>query len=113
MATVGTQNPGLNGITPTVATASGGGDKVSPGTRLHVLNGAGAPIDLTITTPGTVRGRAIADTVITVPNGTFPANCKIVDLPPDLYQNPSDGLVALSWSSATTVTFWTEGPVTV
>lgn len=111
MATVSTLNPGIDGKAVVVAAASGGGDRFSPGTRVHVINGGGAPITATLTTPGNVRGRAIADTVITVPNGTFPVNCQAFDVPVDLYQDPTDGLVGVAWSSATSVTFWVEGPV--
>jgi hypothetical protein len=35
---------------------------------LHVINGGGAPINVTITTPDTVDGLAIADQVIAVTN---------------------------------------------
>lgn len=113
MATVATQNPGLAGAQITTATASGGGDKVSPGTRVHVHNGQGAAITVTVATPGTARGGlAIADKTVTVTNGSFPANLVAFDVPADPYQDPSDGLVALSWSSTTSVTFWAEGPVT-
>jgi hypothetical protein len=112
VAIVATQNPGLAGITPTVATASGGGDRVAPGTRIHVINGGGAPINCTVTTPGTVRGNAIADTVIACPNGAVPTGLKTFDLPTgDFYTDPADGLVGLAWSATTSVTFWVEGPV--
>lgn len=111
MAIIATQTPGQAGITPSVSTAAGGGDKVSPGCRVHVVNGAGAPITVTIATPNTVRGLAIADQTVTVPNGTFPANLKSFDVPADLYRNPSDGLVDITYSSATSVSLWVEGPV--
>lgn len=111
MATVGAQQPGLTGVTPSLAAASGGGDKVPPGSRVHVVNGSGSPIDVTIVTPGTVEGLAIADRVITVPDGVFPANCKAFDVPGRLYADPTDGLVSLQWSSASDVSFWVEGPV--
>jgi hypothetical protein len=111
MAIVSTINPGLDGAAVTVANASSGGDKVAPGTRVHVINGGGAPVTLTVPTPGSVRGRAIADTQITIPNGAFPANMRVFDVPGDLYADPSDGLVNLQWSAVTNVTLWTEGPV--
>lgn len=113
MATVATQNPGLAGAQITTAAASGGGDKVAPGARVHVVNGGGGSVTCTITTPGTARGGlAIADKVITCPNGSFPANLTAFDVPSDPYEDPADGLVALTWSGTTTVTFWAEGPVT-
>lgn len=113
MAIVATQNPGTAGSTPSVAAASAGGDKVSPDTRLHVINGGGASINVTIATPGVVDGTLLVDNrVIAVPNGAFPANSKSIDLPGRLYRNPTDGLVDLTWSGTTSVTFWVEGPVT-
>jgi hypothetical protein len=111
VAIVATQNPGLTGVTPAPANASAGGDKVAPGSRVHVVNGGGAAITVTIATPGTVRGLAVADQTVSVPNGAFPANCKAFDVPPDLYQDPADGLVNLAWSATASVTFWVEGPV--
>lgn len=112
MAIVATQNPGTGGLTPTASPASAGGDKVSPGTRLHVHNGGAAPIDVTIATPMVVDGDlALPNRVITVPNGAFPANFRSIDLPAELYRNPSDGMVDLTWSATASVTFWTEGQV--
>ena len=34
---------------------------------LHVKNASGAPINVTLVTPSTVRGRAVADDVVAVP----------------------------------------------
>jgi hypothetical protein len=91
---------------------SGAGDKFAPGTRVHVVNGGGAPITATIATPKTERGLTIEDREITIANGSFPANCKFFDIPTgDLYTDPEDGLVTVTWSSVTSVTFWVEGPV--
>lgn len=109
MATVTAQNPGTAGAAPTMNSASGGGDKVSPGVRLLVVNGGSTSSTLTIATPLTVDGLALADRTVTVPNGTFPANAKFVDVPASLYQQPSDGLCHLSWSTTTSVTFASLG----
>lgn len=105
MATVGTQNPGTAGAAPTMVAASAGGDKVAPGVRLLVVNGGGASIDLTLATPLTVDGLALADRTVAVPNGAFPANAKVIDVPSNLYQDPADGLCSLTWSAVTSVTF--------
>ncbi|MFC7655973.1 hypothetical protein ACFQV8_04940 [Pseudonocardia benzenivorans] len=51
MAAVGAQTPGLAGIQPTTSAASAGGDTVPTGSRVHVLNTGGAPVNCTITTP--------------------------------------------------------------
>lgn len=111
MATVSTLGASLAGTTVTAAAASAGGDRFAPGTRVHVVNGSAAPIDAIITTPNTVRGLAIDNQVINVPNGTFPANIKFFDVPSDLYRDPADGLVGVAWSASASVTFWVEGPV--
>lgn len=111
MATVSTLGASLTGTTVTAAAASAGGDRFAPGTRVHVVNGAAAPIDAILTTPGTVRGLPIGDRTISIPNGTFPANTKFFDVPADLYQDPVDGLVGVAWSASASVTFWVEGPV--
>lgn len=105
MATVATQNPGTAGAVGTYAVAAAGGDKVAPGVRLHVVNGGGSAITLTIATPFTKDGLALADRTVSIPNGAFPANAKFVDVPSDLYQDPTDGLCALTWSAVTSVTF--------
>lgn len=43
-------------------------DNRSQEVYLHVKNGGGAPIDVTITTPGTIDGMAIPDLVVSVTN---------------------------------------------
>ena len=105
MATVPTQNPGTAGAAPTMATASASGDRISPGTRLLVINGGGASVNLTIATPLVVDGLALADRTIAIPNGTFPANSRVIDVPSTLYEDPADGLCGLSWSTTTSMSF--------
>lgn len=67
---------------------------------LHVVNGAGAPINVTITTPNAVDGLAVADLVVAVPNGE---SRFIGPFPPGIYNNGS-GNVLVDYSSGTTVT---------
>ncbi|MGD9989305.1 hypothetical protein [Pseudonocardia sp.] len=111
MATVAKQNPGLDGIQPTTSNASGGGDKVPAGARVHVLNTGSGSVNCTINTPGTARGGlAIADKVIACPNGTGSAGTTIFDVPTDPYAD-ADGLVSLTWSGTTNVVFYALGPV--
>lgn len=103
MATRPTQTAAaITGTVPTYHAASGGGDKVSPnaGTLLHVINLSGSSINLTISTPGTYQGRAVADDVIAVADG---AAGKFIPMQ-SVYKG-SDGLASLSWSATTTVTF--------
>jgi len=67
---------------------------------LYVKNG-GAQITVTISTPGTVDGLAIADLVVTVPATT--GERMIGPFPAGIY-NQSDGNVYVDWSSVTSVT---------
>lgn len=71
---------------------------------IEVTNGAGAPINVTVTTNGnynTVGGaHAVADEVIAVTNGTSKV---IGPWEPTLY-NDSSGNVLIDWSSGTTIT---------
>lgn len=112
MATVGTQAPGTQGLVPVVAAASAGGDKILPGGRLHIINGAAAPITVTLVTPGVLDGNlAVADRTFTVPNGVFPANFGVIDVPSELYRSPADGLASITWSASASVSFFVLGAV--
>jgi hypothetical protein len=64
---------------------------------LLCVHGAGAS-NLTIVTPGTVRGKAIADTVVAL---TAAGTTLVGPFPPDLYNDPATGLVTASVSEAT------------
>jgi len=101
MATLPTQSVALTGVGPTYQAAAGGGDKcvTGPGVYIHVKNGGGSPITVTLTTPGTVDGLAIADRAVTV------ANAGEQKIPiTDLYKSPTDGLCAIGYSGVTSVT---------
>lgn len=69
-------------------------------TFVYVNNGGGAPITVTVLTPGTVDGLAIADRAVTVANAT---NRLIGPFPKDIY-NQADGTVHVNFSGVTTVT---------
>lgn len=71
---------------------------------IEVINGAGAPITVTVTTNGNYNTSGgthpVADDAITVTNGTS----KIIGpWDPGLY-NDASGNVLLDWSSGTTIT---------
>lgn len=66
---------------------------------LHVKNGAGSDITVTVTTPNTVDGLAIADQDIVVTAGE---ERMIGPFPPGIYN--SDGNVLVDYSSGTSVT---------
>lgn len=70
-------------------------------TFLHVKNGSGSPITLTLVTDGTANGHPIDDTVITV--GATTGEQLVGPLPMNLY-NVTSTSISLTWSSTTTVT---------
>jgi hypothetical protein len=88
------------GTAPTYAAASVGGDTAPVGKDLflHVFNGSGASITVTVVTPGTVNGLAIADAALVIPAGDqgFVPLAK-------MYRNPSTGLANITYSAVTTV----------
>src|SRR4051812_43420173 len=102
MATLATQSITTAGITPTFAAAAGGGDKCLPGagTYLHIKNGGGGSITVTLVTPATVDTLAVGDRAVAVGAG---AEAKIA-VPDTLYRDPADGLASITYSGVTTVT---------
>lgn len=105
MATVGvgviTRAANVEELDPRTASASG--DKFAAGstTWCYWANSSGAPITVTVATPGNVRGLAIADLAVAVPangyaiRGPFPA---------DVFGD-SGGQVAMTYSTHTALTF--------
>ena len=92
------------GITPTynAATVTQGDGFSNDGfTFIHVLN-TGVQSVLTIQTPGTLDGQAVADRTVTIPATT--GTKMIGPFPPDQY-NQSDDQVYLDWSSVSGVSF--------
>lgn len=90
------------GLEETYAAVNGtDGNKFQNDGRMFLLvkNGAGAPITVTIQTPTTVDGLAVADQTIVVTNGE---QRMIGPFPPNLYN--TDGFVYVDYSSGTTVT---------
>ena len=83
--------------------AAGGGDAFLPSatTYVRVNNGQGSPITVTFATPGTVGGNAIADGGGSVTN----AQARVFGpFPPQLFADPTTGLVTTTYSSSTSVT---------
>lgn len=103
MAALTNQTINLAGVGPTYAAAAGGGDTCDPGSRtfLHVKNGGGAGITVTLTTPGQKAGLAIADPAITVPAG---GERMIGPLDAPTFADPTTGKVGIAYSGVTTVT---------
>jgi hypothetical protein len=81
MAVLTVQEISRSGLNPSYDSAAAGGDEVPNDeiTFLHIKNGSGSSIDVTIQTPGTVDGLAITDRTVAVPAsaermiGPFPA----------------------------------------
>lgn len=101
MAVVATEPVPTTGLDATANAASAGGDKVRPDSIVRVINGSGVSLTVTMVTPQTVDGDlAVTDRTVSVPNG----EARYIRATA-LYRNPSDGLVALTWSTDTSVTF--------
>jgi hypothetical protein len=102
VATLDIQVISLSGLEPAYDPAAGGGDKVRPGEHvfLHVKNADDASHTVTIVTPGTVKGQAIADLAVAVPAGED----RMIPVPADLFRNPVDGLASITYDAVTDVT---------
>ena len=68
---------------------------------VHVKNGSGGDIVLTVPTPAKAGGMEIADQVITITAGEE----RFVGPFPTAYFNQTDGQVYLDWASVTSLTF--------
>lgn len=102
-----TQVVAATGIVPTFTAASAAGNSID-GTGdvfLGVVNGGGGSINVTVKTPATVDGLAVADQVVAVANG---ATKWIGPFPARTYTVPSgqtdEGLVQVDFSGVTSVT---------
>lgn len=102
MATISYTHPTIFGVTYAPVAASVGGDKVSPGPGLVLItNGGGSTITVTIAVPGNDKyGHALADITVSIPAAGVRA---IGPFSNDL-ADPSDGLVAITYSAVTSVT---------
>ncbi|MFF7991770.1 hypothetical protein ACFZDG_18495 [Kitasatospora xanthocidica] len=104
MATLPTQVISLAGLSPAYSAAAGGGDKVAMSgdrTFLHVKNGGGAPVAVTLTATGAVRGQTVTSPTVSVPAS---GERMIGPLTADLLAGASDGLAAIAYSATTSVT---------
>jgi hypothetical protein len=103
MALLATQGVTFAGVQPSLAAATGGGDSFTPANNLflYVNNGGGSSITVTVVTPQTTRGQAIADLSVSVVNGT----ARFIRISPsDFFADPTTGLGAITYSGVTTVT---------
>jgi hypothetical protein len=102
MAVLTVQAVSRTGITPSYAAAAGGGDSfVNDGDCfVHIKNGGGAPITLTVAVQAKVMGLTITNIALSVTNAQ---ERMIGPFPPDLF-NDAGGSVQLTYSGVTTVT---------
>lgn len=103
MALLATQSIAPAGLADALAAAAGGGDTFRPddGTFLRVNNGGGSPVTVTVVTPETSHGLAIADLAVVVPAG---ASRMIGPFPSHLFADPTTGLASVTYSGVTSVT---------
>ncbi|MEV4287352.1 hypothetical protein AB0K40_17750 [Nonomuraea bangladeshensis] len=100
MAAIPLQTLAPGGAASTLVNASGGGDTcpAGDGIFLEVNNGSVSAVTVTLATPGTVNGLAIADRAITIPAG------ERWKIPVGRMYAKADGSADVTYSSATTVT---------
>lgn len=100
MATYSTQSITTAGVAVTYS-AVASADRFLPADHcfLHVKNGGGTTLTVTIVTPGTQDGLAIADRTVSLTAGTD----QMIAIPPAYYRS-SDGLGDVQYSATTSVT---------
>lgn len=101
MATLTVEKMDWDGLSPTGAAASSGGDQApcGPGRFLYVSNASTGSVTVTVATPGTVRGAAIEDAAPSVAAGAV----HMLPLLKTLYAD-SDGLASVTYSASASVT---------
>ena len=90
------------GLSPTYAAANADGEAFQNSGReiIHVKKSSAGGATLTIQTPQTIQGLAVAEKTITVPGS---GEIFVKPLPPSTF-NQNDGKVYLDWSSETDIT---------
>jgi hypothetical protein len=105
MAALTTQAIIRAGLTPSFASAAGGGDTFNPDldTYLRVKNASGSSITVTVVTPRTDPvGNAVADTTFTVPATT--GDVIAGPFPAEIYADPVTGVANITYSGVTSLT---------
>jgi hypothetical protein len=100
VATLTTRQASIAGASFVPDNAAAGGDLVACDDRLvlYAANTSGAPITITVATPNTISGLAIADTAVSVP-----ATTGVVFIGPLvawLYADPADGFAHVTYSAS-------------
>lgn len=104
MALLTTQSISKAGIVPTYTAAAGGGDTMVPGATdfLHVKNGGGSSITVTLAIPASLTFDGLA---VTSPTATITAGSEqMIKVIPERYRDPTTGLAVITYSGVTTVT---------
>lgn len=101
MAALATTTVGLTGAAVAYTAAAGGGDdcQTGAGVLLLVKNGDASDHTVTLATPGTVNGLAIADRAVAVAAGAEMA----IPITND-YRNPATGRASITYDAVTSVT---------
>jgi len=101
MAALTTTVVGVAGATVAYTAAAGGGDtcQAGAGMLLLVKNGDASSHTVTLVTPGTVNGLAIADRPVVVAAGAEVAIPVTND-----YRNPSTGRASITYDAVTSLT---------
>lgn len=103
MALLAPQYPRITGTAITFSSAAGGGDTIAPAPSsvLHVRNGSGSPITVTVVVPGTDDfGQARPDIAVTV---AASAHTAIGPFSSALLLN-SSGVIDITYSGVTSLT---------
>lgn len=102
MATLTAQSIVRTGLDPTYSACAAGGDEfVNNGDEfIHIKNGHTAEQTVTITTPATVDGLAVADRAVAIPNGEE----RIIGPFPKATYDDSAGKVQLTYDAVTSLT---------
>lgn len=103
MALLATQVPSSTGTEPTYAAATGGGDTMVPhqDAFLHVKNGSGGSITVTVTGQTACNQGSTHDLAVAVPAGE---ERMIGPVSPQRFQRDSDGYAAITYSGVTSLT---------
>lgn len=101
MATLSVQSVTHSGLAPTFTAAAAGGDACPTGSGIVLLvqNGDSGSHTVTLVTPGTVDGLAVADRAIVVAAGAT-AFIPVADV----YRDRSTGLASITYDGVTSVT---------
>lgn len=104
MAVLTVQTVVRSGVGPTYASCAGGGDKFLPDatTFLHVKNGSGGDLTVTVAAVATVLPNlSVGNVAVSVPAG---AERMIGPFPAQFFANSADGNADITYSGVTSLT---------